>query len=236
MPSEVLRTRKRPTHDNRDSGEALTEQRETKARYRKPTVGLSGGVGAGKSAVAKILAELGAGVIDSDVLSRQELDTQEIKDALVRWWGSGVLEAGGSINRQKVASIVFGDPSQRHRLESLLHPRIAVRRSDLIAEFEARADIRMIVLDSPLLYEVDLDLLCEAVVFVEADEAVRKQRSEKDRQWSEEELSRREKSQQPLDMKRARAEYICVNNSSLDALRDRVKEVFTQIVSKSCTV
>ncbi|MCZ6684169.1 MAG: dephospho-CoA kinase [Planctomycetota bacterium] len=197
---------------------------------------MSGGVGAGKSAVAKILAELGAGVIDSDVLSRQELDTQEIKDALVRWWGSGVLEAGGSINRQKVASIVFGDPSQRHRLESLLHPRIAVRRSDLIAEFEARADIRMIVLDSPLLYEVDLDLLCEAVVFVEADEAVRKQRSEKDRQWSEEELSRREKSQQPLDMKRARADYICVNNSSLDALRDRVKEVFTQIVSKSCTV
>lgn len=177
------------------------------------------------------MSDLGAGVVSSDQLGHIEINAPEVKETLRRWWTKSVIAEDGSVDRRKVASIVFADPAQRHRLEALLHPRIAIRRSDLMAEFDRQPRIKMIVLDSPLLYEVDLDLLCDAVVFVEADRDRRIERSEKAHHWPEGELDRREKTQQPLDMKRARADYICENNSTLADLRKHVERVFTQILS-----
>ena len=181
--------------------------------------------------MARILEELGAGIIDSDALSHQEINHREVKDVLLKWWGNGILAADGAVDRQKVASIVFADPGQRHRLEALLHPRIEVRRADVMAELEKQPRIRMMVLDSPLLYEADLDLMCDAVIFVDAGTDKRRARSEKSRQWPEGEGERREKLQQPLDTKRARADYICDNNSTLSDLRKQVETIFSRIVS-----
>lgn len=195
-------------------------------------VGLAGGVGSGKSTVARMLGELGAGVISSDQLGHEEINAADVKRQLVQWWGPSVLTADGAVDRRRVAAIVFGDPSLRRRLESLLHPRIAIRRSELMSELDAQPRVRMIVIDSPLLYETDLDLLCDAVIFVDASPEIRKDRSEKLRHWPEGELSRREKSQQPLDMKRARADYICENNSSLADLRIQVETIYRQIISE----
>lgn len=204
-------------------------------RYKKPIIGLAGGLGAGKTTVAKILGELGAGVIESDALGRIEIESRDVKNALRRWWGNEILTADGSVDRKKVASIVFRDPAQRHRLEALLHPRIAVRRADLMTEFEEQPRIKMVVLDSPLLYETDLDLMCDAVIFVDARSEVRIPRSEKMRHWTEKEIVQRENSQQPLDMKRARADHICDNNSTLAALRTQLERIFSQIVSEAGT-
>jgi len=192
---------------------------------------LAGGVGSGKSTVARILSELGAGVIDSDDLSHQEINSNEVKATLQRWWGDDVFQSDGSVDRKTIGRIVFSDSEQRHRLEAMLHPRIAVRREDLIAEFDKQPRIKMIVLDSPLLYESDLDLACDAVIFVDASTEQRKERSEKQRQWPEGELGRREKLQQSLDMKRARADHICSNNSSLADLRKDVERIFAQILA-----
>lgn len=178
-----------------------------------------------------MLAELGAGVVDSDALGRNELRRPDIEEQLCRWWGRGILHVDGGVDRKKVASIVFGDPSQRRRLEALIHPRIADRRNQAIADFEKRPDIKAVVLDSPLLFESDLHLICDAVIFVDAGLDVRRQRSEKERNWSADELARRENSQQPLDMKRARADYVCVNNSTPAALRDEVAKIFAKIVT-----
>ncbi len=195
-------------------------------------LGVTGGVGAGKSTVAKLMGELGAGVVSSDQLGRLEIDAPKVKEALKRWWGAGILAADDTVDRAKVASIVFGDPSQRHRLEALLHPRIAIRRADMMAEYDRQPLIKMILLDSPLLYEADLDLVCDAVIFVDADIALRNQRSEKARNWPDGELARREKIQQPLDMKRARADYICENNSTLSDLRKRIEQIVSAILSE----
>jgi dephospho-CoA kinase len=194
-------------------------------------VGLAGGVGSGKSTVAKMFGELGAGVIESDSLSHQEINADDVKEQLRRWWGDAVIGPDGKVDRQRIGAIVFSDPVQRHRLEALLHPRIAVRRSDLIAEYEKQPRIKLIVLDSPLLYESDLDLMCDAVVFVEASPENREQRSEKSRHWAEGEVARREKLQLGLDTKRARADYICENNSSLADLRKQVERIFARIAS-----
>lgn len=178
------------------------------------------------------MGELGAGVIDSDQFAHLEINSPDVKDIITRWWGPGVIDEDGSVNRKKVASIVFGDPSQRHRLESLLHPRIAVRRADMMAEFDRQSKIKMIVIDSPLLYEADLDLMCDAVVFVEADQRLREERSEKYRNWPPGMLARREKSQQSLDMKRARVDYVCKNSSTKPDLRKQVEPIFAQILSE----
>jgi dephospho-CoA kinase len=209
-----------------------TEHQQQTAPDHKPVVGLAGGVGSGKSTVAKMLGEMGAGVIDSDAVSHREINKREVTDVLLKWWGSEILAADGGVDRQKVGAIVFADPSQRHRLEALLHPRIAIRRADLIAEFEKQPRIKMIILDSPLLYEADLDLACDAVIFVDAGLDKRRDRSEKPRHWPEGEISRREKLQQPLDMKRARADYICDNNSTLSDLRHQVERIFSNIVAE----
>ncbi len=210
-----------------------TELLDNTARCKKPIVGLAGGIGAGKTTVAKMLGELGAGVIESDALGRLEINSREVKKVLRRWWGGDVLTADGSVDRKKVAAIVFRDPAQRHRLEALLHPRIAVRRADMMTEFEKQPRIIIVVLDSPLLYETDLDLMCDAVIFVDARPDVRLPRSEKAYRWTKEEIGQREKTQQPLDMKRARADHICDNNSTLAALRTQLERVFSQIVSEA---
>ncbi len=212
-------------------GRAQTTPTEKIARHHKPVIGLAGGIGSGKTTVARFLGELGAGVIRSDELAAEEINTPQARETLQTWWGPDVLGADGLVDRARVAAIAFGDPAQRQRLEAMIHPRVEARRSDLMAEYETDQSVNAIVLDSPLLYEVDLDLVCDAVIFVEADREVREDRSEKCRNWSPGELARREKTQQPLDTKRSRADYIVNNNSTLASLRRQVESVFLQIVS-----
>ncbi len=180
-----------------------------------------------------MLEDLGAGVIASDALGRIEIDSEEVKATLRKWWGDGILAPDGAVDRRKVASIIFRDQAQRHRLEALLHPRVAVRRADMLDEFESQPRVRIVVLDSPLLYEADLDLVCDAVIFVDTNRESRKLRSEKIRNWPAGEVELREKSQQPLDIKRARADYVCDNNSTLAALRNQVERIYSQIASEA---
>ena len=171
-------------------------------------------------------------MISSDQLGHQEINMPEVVQTMTAWWGDGVLTREGTVDRRKVASVVFGDPSQRHRLEALLHPRIAIRRADMMEAFDNQPRIKFIVIDTPLLYEADLDLMCDAVVFVDTDQEIRCQRSEKHRNWPEGEWARREKNQQALDMKRARADYICKNNSTLIDLRKQVENIVSQVLTE----
>ena len=89
-----------------------------------PVLGLIGGIGAGKSAVAEILAQAGCVWGNSDEAAREVLATTEVRTELREWWGPQVFTAEGSVDRAAVGRIVFSDPAQRSRLEGLLHPRI----------------------------------------------------------------------------------------------------------------
>lgn len=194
-------------------------------------IGLAGGIGAGKSTVARILAEFGCVVVDSDELGRAALRDPEIRRTIVSWWGAGVLDASGEVDRRAVASIVFTDASQRARLESLTHPWIEARRLERFAA--APAGARALVIDAPLLYEAGLDASCDAVVFVDADRSARVRRVMETRGWDESELGRREESQLPLDEKRRRAHHMVRNTGDLSVLRDRVRAVLEAIVERS---
>lgn len=194
-------------------------------------VGLAGGVGSGKSTVARLLAEHGARVIDSDRLNGEELGTADVVDTLVGWYGPAIRGLDGSLRREALAEIIFRDPQQRARVEGLLHPRIARRRGELIEQYRRDPNVRMIVLDSPLLYETGLNRLCDVIVFVDAPLEQRQQCVAESRGWSAGELARRENLQKPLDSKRSGADHIVVNHSGLDDLRSRVEKLLSDLLA-----
>ena len=192
-----------------------------------PSLGIAGGVGSGKSSVAAILAQLGCLVADSDALAREALRDPAVRDRIVSWWGSGVLDESGEIDRGEVARIVFSRPEQRRRLESLVHPWIEARRRKLFEH--APPDARALIIDAPLLFEAGLDRECDAVIFVETDHARRLARLTRSRGWDEAELKKREESQLSLDVKRARSDYVVINNGDLDKLTEQVRRILNEL-------
>ena len=191
-----------------------------------PTLGICGGIGSGKSTVAAILAELGCVVSDSDAVAREALRDPVIRDGIVSWWGAGVLDDSGEIDRGEVARIVFARPRERRRLESLVHPWIETRRRRLFEQ--ASPEARALVIDAPLLFEAGLDRECDAVIFVDTDRDRRITRLTETRGWNRAELTKREDSQLSLDDKRARSDYVVVNNGDLDELSEQVRRILNE--------
>lgn len=190
-------------------------------------IGIVGGIGAGKSEVARAMAAQGAVVIDSDAEARAALERPEVKARLVEWWGPGVLNAEGAVDRAAVAKVVFERPAERERLEGLVHPLVKSRRAELIDRARA-AGATVAVIDAPLLLEAGVDAECDFLVFVDAPREVRLARVRESRGWSEEELARRERAQWPLERKRAAADEVIVNDGARAALERRVAEVIAR--------
>jgi dephospho-CoA kinase len=209
--------------------------KRSRAGAGKPIIGLAGGIGSGKTTIASVFAELGAGVISSDRLNHDELDSPEVLAELRAWWGDRVIDSHGKADCRAIREIVGQDAVARRKLEQLVHPRIAARSQALLAAFEADPCIRAIVWDSPLLFEVGLADLCDCIVFVDADIRIRLARVAQERGWSQEDLERFEKLQKPLDFKKERADYIVENNSDIDAVRPQAEGVFSRILSAAKT-
>ena len=200
-------------------------------KHAKPVIGLAGGIASGKSLVADILAELGAGVINADDLNHKVLHSDEVRRQIQKWWGQDTYDEAGLLDRRRLADIVFNDPAKRKKLEVLTHPRVNELRDQRMNELEADERIHAIVLDIPLLFEVGQNALCDQVIFVEVDENARIQRASEQRGWDAAELRHRENLQTPLDIKRERSDHIVENKSDINTLRESVASVYHQIVS-----
>ncbi|HUU96296.1 MAG TPA: dephospho-CoA kinase [Phycisphaerae bacterium] len=199
---------------------------------RKPIVGLCGGVGAGKSMVAKEFERLGCLVIDSDRLNHKVLRRPDVLQTLRGWWGDRVVAADGRPDHRRIAEIVFSNPDEKRRLESLVHPLIARVREDMIKAGNEDPAVEAIILDSPLLLESNLDRLCDSIVFVEASETRRLQRLQRERNWGRDELDRRQRCQKPLACKRSRSDFVINNDGPLGHLRPQVADIFGKVVSR----
>lgn len=198
--------------------------------FNAPIIGLAGGIGAGKSEVASILASLGCVVAKSDEDARAVLQEPEVRSRLIEWWGDGILDETGAVDRKAVADRVFDRPDERRRLEELVHPRVERRRSKSWAKESATRRVPAFVIDAPLLFEAGLDRQCDLVIFVDVDRETRLRRLEESRGWTEPELIRREKNQWPLDMKRKRADYLVENRGDRETLRREIEAVFRRIL------
>jgi dephospho-CoA kinase len=191
------------------------------------TIGLVGGVASGKSRVAQMLVELGAGLFDADRAGHTVLaEDAEVQRALRERWGDEVFKDDGSVDRAAVARRVFaaGGSAELDRrfLEDLLHPRIRRRLKAQLDQFAAEGR-KAVVLDAALLFEADWRSMCDLVLFVDAPRELRLQRAEK-RGWSAAEFAQREAAQWPVDDKRRAADFILANDGSEDDLRQAVQE------------
>jgi len=192
-------------------------------------VGLLGGVGSGKSTVAGFLADLGSTVLDADQMAHEALDDPELSAVLLARLGRGIAGPEGGIDRARLADVVFGPGKDEARqiLESLVHPRVGARITDLVGAL--RGDLKpppLIVLDVPLLVESPLNALCDRLIFVETSRKVRQDRVVQNRGWSPDSLAEREAAQAAIEEKRAQADHIITNDGSLEQLERQTGQLF----------
>ena len=199
---------------------------------RKPIIGICGGIGAGKSVVAREFERLGALLIDSDRINHEVLNRSEVTNTLRGWWGDEIISTGGQIDRARLAKIVFDDAEQKRRLESLVHPLIVALQEDMIVAGAGDPKVSAIILDSPLLFESNLERICQAVVYVEVSESQRLRRLRATRGWDIKELRRRERWQLSPRKKRAGSRFIIDNAGPIERLRSQVKNVFEQVLAE----
>lgn len=190
-------------------------------------MGLTGGIGSGKSAVAARLAELGAVVIDSDRLAREVVapGTDGLAEVVARF-GAGVLAADGSLDRPALGKLVFGDDEARRDLEAIIHPRVRHRTAELAG---AAPEGAVVVNDVPLLVEAGLAGNYELVIVVFADEATRIARLVRDRGMAEADAVARIAAQATDEQRRAVADIAIVNEGGLDDLRTAVDEIWPRL-------
>jgi dephospho-CoA kinase len=200
--------------------------------HGKPIIGITGGIGSGKSTVARMFGEMGCMVIHADEQVNLAYRDPAVVNELRGWWGDEIVGLDGVLDRKKIADIVFADPGQRQRLEGLLHPKVAQMRRERMGEGLEDPQIRAFIWDTPLLFEAGLRSGCDAIVFVESPFWMRLERVGKSRGWNEGELGRREKSQWPLDKKREISDYIIDNTADADYVRSQVREVLFRILAK----
>jgi dephospho-CoA kinase len=197
---------------------------------KKIIIGLCGGIGSGKTTVAREFQKLGCAVIDADRISHEVVDLKEVKEILVRWWGPAVLDHQGRIDRKAVASIVFDDERALKKLTDLLHPLIAQREKSLIDNYRQDKNIRVIVLDVPLLIEAGQNHWCDHVVFINTDVKIRHERMAKNRGWDEKQIKIVENLQLPLDSKAEISDYRVDNNSGIPGVAAQIATILSRIL------
>ncbi|VAW35155.1 Dephospho-CoA kinase [hydrothermal vent metagenome] len=200
--------------------------------------GLTGGVASGKSLVAEKLAQLGAVVIDADLIAREVLRPGEPAfDEVAEYFGKEVLTDNNEVDRKKLGAVIFNDKEKREALNRITHPRIRERmmarlarlRSDHTEDSERR---KVVVLDIPLLIESELEDKVDCVIVVYADEETRLRRLIKRDSLTKEEARARIAAQIPLKEKLKAADYIIDNNGERSkTLKDTVG-VFNAVTGK----
>lgn len=183
----------------------------------KLRVGLTGGIGSGKSAVAAVFAERGAAVIDADVLAREVVapGSEGLREIAALW--PDAVGPDGALDRPAVARRVFADDAARARLNGITHPRVRARA----AEIEAAAPDGLVVHVIPLLFEGDYWRQCEKTVVVIAPAEVRIARVIARDAAEREAVERRMTAQIDPELARARADYVVENDGDRETLRER---------------
>lgn len=195
-------------------------------------VGVTGGIGSGKSTVARMLGERGAVVFDADRFAREALapgspGLAEVFEA----FGDAVRGPDGSLDREALARIVFSDPEKRRALEAITHPQVARRFAEATAPYRDTDDV--VVYEVPLLAENRLEGMFDAVVVVRAPHAVRVERVRRDRGMTEAAARGRIASQATDEERAGVATFTVENDGSIEDLRADVDDLWERLRSVS---
>ena len=202
------------------------------------TIGLSGGIGTGKSTVARMFAALGATVIDADAIVHElQAPGTPLLAEIAAAFGLGVLDASGALDRAALGAIVFRDADARRKLELLVHPKVGAEFARRVAAARA-SGARALVLDIPLLFEGRKRgsggasaMQFDATVLVYAPEPAQIARQVSRDRCDEGEATRRVRAQMPIEEKKALADYVIDNSGPLEETERQVREVLTRILA-----
>ncbi|GAC1444987.1 MAG: dephospho-CoA kinase [Mycobacteriales bacterium] len=194
-------------------------------------VGLTGGIGSGKSAVSELLVDRGAVLVDADLIARAVLATGSAGLAtVVATFGEQVLTADGELNRPVLGQIVFGNPDLLAQLNAIVHPLVAEESARQVAAAEA-SGARVLVADVPLLVENHLQGLYDAVLVVSASPQTQLDRLTRLRAMSRQDAQARIDAQAPLADKLAAATHVIDNDGPLEALAPQVEAVWAALLA-----
>jgi dephospho-CoA kinase len=194
---------------------------------RTVLVGLTGGIGAGKSTVAKLLAERGALILDADIAAREAVAPgSDGLAAVISEFGDGVLNPDGALDRAALAAVVFADPDRRAALNAIVHPRVRAWMAERVV---GAPEGSVVIQDVPLLVESGQTGLFELVVVVDAADSVRKARLMRDRGMTEREASARIAAQAPREQRLAAADVVVNNDGTPEELAEQVAALWNRI-------
>ena len=197
---------------------------------RRFWIGLTGGIGSGKSTVSKRLGELGAKVLDADVVSKKLLDRDgACYDDVLTAFGSGISNSDGSIDRKTLAQIVFSDETLRKRLNGIVHPAVDRELFQQAQKAYSEDRDRMVVFDVPLLFESGMYRRMWKNVLVEAEEDTVIRRVCLRDGCTEEAVRSRIQAQMPVAEKQMLADFSIVNNGGLEELMQQVTALYQHL-------
>jgi dephospho-CoA kinase len=195
-----------------------------------PVIGLTGGIGTGKSTVTQMLADLGAIVIDADTVGHQiYLPDMPAWRELVEAFGQGILNPDRTINRRALGQIVFADPAALRTLNRIVHPKMFDRMAELIAEQRRHGGMPAIVIEAAVLIEAHWTPLVDHVWVVVASEAVVIERLAKQRNMAADQVRARLAAQLSTEERLKHAHTAIRNDGSLDDVRAAVQRAWNQL-------
>ncbi|SFR51600.1 dephospho-CoA kinase [Marinobacter daqiaonensis] len=194
-------------------------------------IGLTGGIGSGKSTVAKMFGDLGVHWVDADIVAREVVEpgTPGL-EKIAEHFGQEILQEDGSLDRAALRTIVFRDPHEREWLESLLHPTI---RDELARQLQPEDyDLPYVLLVSPLLLETDQYTLARKVIVVDVPVETQIERAMERDDNPRDQVERIIAAQMPREHRLERADYVIDNDRPLDQVRDVVRELHLKLQDK----
>jgi len=193
-------------------------------------IGLTGGVGTGKSTVADIFKQLGAVIMDADGIAHELMRKgTPVWRSARRAFGAGIATSTGQIDRKRLGALVFNDPRKLARLCQIVHPAVRRRFRELTCAIGRRKPGATVVWDIPLLIEAGPIYKVDALVVVSAPFRVAARRLRDRSGWSSTEVKKRQSFQVPLKKKERLADFVVYNNGSLTATRRQVVHIWNQI-------
>jgi dephospho-CoA kinase len=193
-------------------------------------VGLTGGIGTGKTTVGMMFVELGCHLIDADRVTHQLFRPGEpVYSAVAQAFGERILAPDRTINRKALAEIVFNDPEARAKLNNLVHPAVIQRQRDWLKEMEVKDPIGVSIVDAALMIEVGTYKYYDKVIVVTCTPEVQKERLRARSALSEEQIEARIRSQMPLEEKVKYADFVIDNSRGFSSTRTQVEEVNSKL-------
>lgn len=192
-------------------------------------VGITGGIGSGKSSLARLLAKRGAALVDADHLGHQVLEIPEVIAALVRTFGAAIADSQGKVVRKELGKLAFASQEGFEGLSRIVRPFLETRLWEEVAGAEGPARDRLVVVDAALIFEWGVQSRFDLIVVVDASESLRRQRAAARQGLSEEEVRKRMAWQLPAREKAACADLVVRNEGAMEELEQAADLVWQQI-------